>query len=913
MADGHIRIDFDVGSDKAVKDINAIKKSLDGLKDRFKNLGNSVESAFTSTSVDTFYSKMAKSEEAIRRQEIAVEKLENRMEKQLLSEVKKREDEIAELERFGKGLYKSVESLADEYVKTGDKKYYDIAEQQVKKVNEVRKKVKELKTELETLKANSELSKEFAILAQEIELGNDKLQRMKSELKDNEEKFNEVQSASKNATTEISKGAEKSTSMFEKMGNKMQQTLNRIKRIALSAFVFNVIRKGLSQLNKFLQANLMQNKQFANSMAQVKGNLLVAFAPIYDAVLPALNAMAKALATVTSHLASFTSALFGKTVAQSKKSAKAIYSNASAINATSKAMKKASKETKKAERSLASFDKLNILSAKHAEENEPSGAGGGSTALTPQFEQVEPKQYAWLDEVKEKLIGLKDISLDNLNKSLENLKDAMSKLGRTLFDGLLWAIENIFVPLAQWTAEMLLPTFLDLLASVINVLNVAIKALQPLGKWLWDKFLEPLARWTGGVIIGALESLIKLFDKLADWITENPDKFQNFAIVLGSIAIGITSVFTAVKLFKGIKTAIITLVTAFAGLNWHLIAIGVAIGAVIAIGVLLYKNWDTIREKASALGESISQGLRDLGEGFRDVARITGELFVELGKIIVNALKWVLKWLMEVFTAPVRIGILFVDGVAFILKKVVELGGKFGNKIEEGAKKVWSNIVDIVKGIPEFFGNLFSTAWGFVTSIWQGAGNWFGGVWEGIKAVFRVVPDWFKNVFSDAWQRVKNVFSTGGAVFVGIKDGILNGLKEVINALIVGINKVISIPFNGLNKSLQAIKSISIVGTKPFSFLPQISVPSIPRLATGAVIPPNKEFMAVLGDQKRGVNIETPLETMVQAFKTALSSGDYGKAHITIPIVLDSEQIYKTVVEYNNGVLHDTSKSQVRA
>ena len=131
-------------------------------------------------------------------------------------------------------------------------------------------------------------------------------------------------------------------------------------------------------------------------------------------------------------------------------------------------------------------------------------------------------------------------------------------------------------------------------------------------------------------------------------------------------------------------------------------------------------------------------------------------------------------------------------------------------------------------------------------------------MWSGIKNAFGNVAGWFKNIFSVAWQKVKDVFSSGGKVFDGIKDGILTAFKTVVNTLIRGINTVIKIPFDGINFALKKIKDISILGAKPFDFINTLSVPQIPYLAQGAVIPPNKEFLAVLGDQRSGNNIEAP-------------------------------------------------------
>jgi hypothetical protein len=161
-----------------------------------------------------------------------------------------------------------------------------------------------------------------------------------------------------------------------------------------------------------------------------------------------------------------------------------------------------------------------------------------------------------------------------------------------------------------------------------------------------------------------------------------------------------------------------------------------------------------------------------------------------------------------------------------------------------------------------------------ITGMFNSVVSTFTNLWTKIKNVFSNVTTWFRDTFSQAWQAVKNVFSSGGAVFTGIKDGILSALKSVINTLISGINTVISIPFQGINSALTKIRNISILGLTPFSGLGSISVPQIPKLAAGAVIPPNKEFMAVLGDQSNGNNLETPEKLLRQIVREEVGGGD---------------------------------------
>jgi phage-related protein len=188
-------------------------------------------------------------------------------------------------------------------------------------------------------------------------------------------------------------------------------------------------------------------------------------------------------------------------------------------------------------------------------------------------------------------------------------------------------------------------------------------------------------------------------------------------------------------------------------------------------------------------------------------------------------------------------------------------------------QQVWGKIKNVLSPVAEWIGNKFTTAVDNVKEAFSGVVDFFKGIWKGIKGAFSKVTDWFKTTFQTAWEGVKKVFTTGGKVFEGMKEGILSVFKSVVNGLIGGINKVIKVPFDGINKALKAIKNVKIGPAKPFKgLISLIDVPEIPKLATGAVIEPNNPFLAMLGDQKNGVNIETPLSTMVDAFNKSLDN-----------------------------------------
>lgn len=171
--------------------------------------------------------------------------------------------------------------------------------------------------------------------------------------------------------------------------------------------------------------------------------------------------------------------------------------------------------------------------------------------------------------------------------------------------------------------------------------------------------------------------------------------------------------------------------------------------------------------------------------------------------------------------------------ISTVVKPIITWVAEFLSGIFSGALEAIQSLISKVK-------DAFKDAWQGIKDAWQGAGDFFGKIWEGIKKPFSAVADWFKNIFSKAWQAVKNVFSTGGKIFDGIKDGIVTAFKAVVNAIIRGINKVIAIPFNAINKVLSKINGINILGVRPFSWIHTFNVPQIPQLAKGGVLPRGK-------------------------------------------------------------------------
>lgn len=192
---------------------------------------------------------------------------------------------------------------------------------------------------------------------------------------------------------------------------------------------------------------------------------------------------------------------------------------------------------------------------------------------------------------------------------------------------------------------------------------------------------------------------------------------------------------------------------------------------------------------------------------------------------------------------------------------------------------VIAGIAAIIVAVLGLTGNLEE----FLTNLKE---NILGGLIDFITGVF--TGDWEK-----AWGGVKKVF-------YGIFSGLVMIFESVINLIIKGINWVIE-KMNGLLENSFIDKGLSLLGIN-FTGIPPVDefdlVSKLPGLAKGAVIPPNREFLAVLGDQKSGTNIETPLATMIDAFKTAMR--DMGGNQSEAYLVIDEEVLGKIVYKLYN-------------
>lgn len=575
-------------------------------------------------------------------------------------------------------------------------------------------------------------------------------------------------------------------------------------------YVMNQTRLAAGDFVKTQDSWANQTRILSEQWKQFLGIIGQGLIQVLTPALKFLNQMMGVLIQWAQTFTAITGAIFGKQQAQANASAAAVGNVADASNAAADgqnalagATKKAGKEAKGA---LASFDQLNVLERGAADAGAVGtgiAAGAGAAVSVPAMTgeigadvKVSPIVESTVNKLRSLFEPLQKINLDNLKSSLDRLKEAMKPITSKLFEALEWAYKEIFVPFANWVISSAVPTFLDVLSGALAVLNSVLDALKPLGIWLWDNFLQPIAAWTGGVIVTVLKWLAEKLTAIGDWISSNQTMVQDFAIILGGVAGAILAVKGAIIAVKTAFKVASAVSSIFAnGLNLQLLpmtAIVVAIGAIIGIIIVCIRHWDEI--KAVALD----------------------------------------CW----------------------------------NKIKEA----WNKAGD----------------W-FHKNVTEPIGNFFTGLWDGIKGAFTKAFDFIKKAFK------------------GYVNGWITMVESFINFFVNGINFLIK----GINKlSFDIPEWFPVGGGSKFGFdIPVIPKVQIPRLAQGAVIPPNQQFAAILGDQKHGRNLEAPEGLIRQIVREetgnvyndvlrAINNSNLGKkATIMGDVIMDGQKVGRLVAK----------------
>lgn len=281
-----------------------------------------------------------------------------------------------------------------------------------------------------------------------------------------------------------------------------------------------------------------------------------------------------------------------------------------------------------------------------------------------------------------------------------------------------------------------------------------------------------------------------------------------------------------------------------------------------AIGTWFKSRWKNVKSALSEVGDWFRNKFQTAWDNVTAIFKGLGTWFTNRWSDVKSALSEVGDWFKKKFEKA-------WDNVTGIFS---DFSGWFGEK--------WDKIKSVYSETGDFFREKFQSAWNNITEIFANPAEFFNKVWDGIKGCFSHVSDWFHDTFSEAWEKVKNVFSKGGEIFTGITDGIFETFKNVVNSLIDGINWVVRQPFEAINGALDGLRGIGFADIMPFEWLPSISIPEIPKLAQGTVVPANYgEFMAILGDNRRETEVVSPLSTIEKAVLNAMqkSGGNFPK------------------------------------
>jgi phage-related protein len=228
---------------------------------------------------------------------------------------------------------------------------------------------------------------------------------------------------------------------------------------------------------------------------------------------------------------------------------------------------------------------------------------------------------------------------------------------------------------------------------------------------------------------------------------------------------------------------------------------------------------------------------------------------------VLGALKNIVKWVIDVR-----------QGFTELWARL----GEFWEDIKGGAQNALKTIVEAWRGAGERLSEVWESikigaqvAWLVISNVWGIAAAWFVSLWESVKTsaanaltsirvTWATAKAWFvETVLNPIRSAFSLVLDWIGDKWRSVFSGIRDFVKGTINTIIDYINRMIQSLVGGINAAIGAVNAVAS-GITGMSVLTPISAPSIPRLAAGAVIPPNAQFAAVLGDQRSGKNLEAP-------------------------------------------------------
>lgn len=686
--------------------------------------------------------------------------------------------------------------------------------------------------------------------------------------------------------------SERMASVFKKANTQAKKFTQNIRSAVGMSFLFSFAFQAMSSFTEWMGKVIQVNDEASAAVARLKAAFLTLAQPLLNIIIPAFTTLADILTDMVMGAAALLSTLFGSTLENSKESAEALYEETDALKETEEAAEEATK-------SLAAFDEINKLSGSSTKEPKKET----TEEMEPDFEGLENREN-WIENVMSEVSGwipvalmLGGIALIAIGAALGSLLLITTGLALLGF-GILSATSN--EQLASWIETLGLNSVQEFVVIAVLLGGIAMVAI--------GAAMGNLPMVIAGLaLIGITVGYITQSGMLQDWVEtlglSKAAQYVTAALLIGGMALVVIGAVTRNYLMI------------VAGLG--LLSAGVYIGAQSGV---LQSWWDALQLSGAA--GWVTAGLMIAGMAFvvfgivlRNIAMIIAGVGLFAAGIAVGvgsgtfeswwevlqlpqAQSWITSALLIAGIALTVIGIItanvamFIGGLAMIFAGVNygEQSGTFDN---------WWDVLglehaDSYVTAALLIGGMALVVFGIVTAnVLMVIG---GLALLGVAAVYGSSTGTFES-WSDALHlddvagKVTAAIMLAGIALIGIGASTLNPVLVLAGLALLGVGAI--------GNYLTGDRGAGSARSRMLA-APNFQTYEIPALARGAVIPPNREFLAVLGDQKSGTNIETPLSTMMEAFNRVLDArGGTGSGQQTVILEVDKKVLGRVTYQAN--------------
>lgn len=767
------------------------------------------------------------------------------------------------------------------------------------------------------------------------------IQEQANSVKALETEWNKTAQAAEKLRTEIYDGTQQLNSMKEDAGEiqrhlaaagpnsermskameRMQKSANkfslRLREVVRSALIFTVISQGLASLRDWMGKVVKTNDEATAAIARLKGALLTLAQPLVNVIIPAFTTFVNILTQLIMAVASVISILFGTTIEQSVQAAEGLYEETEAIESIGSAARSAKKD-------LAAFDEINKLTG----DSTNVGGGGNSNVIAPDFSALENGILSNLTfTLEDILFKWNDLTVEDILAKIITLLTTVAGgiigftlggVGGAVIGIMIGAGLGLLISDLTFNGDGKLDTE-ELLKSIILVLGMIAGGV--VGFALGGPGGAAIGVFLGAGVALAIGQLVFNGDGQLD----SEEIVKAIVVVLGAIVGGIAGFMVGgpggaaigILLGAGIALSIGNLLFNGDGqISQEEIVSGIVgvLGAIVGgiIGFVVGGPGGALVGVLVGAGATIAvSSLTFDGDGVVSQNEILNLLINTLVLVCGGLLGFVIGG-----PAGALIGIAVAAGINLLVKNVsfsdetsgknagYEEGRKVGENVEAGARDSLGTHSpstefkrigdDVVEGLSDGISDSGPMAKARFSSLLNAMEVDAQTTTGKIKGHFKEFLSWLSTEFFEIWNTTwTDCYNKASQNIQGVIAEI-NALNAKLASIERNITITITTVYKTVGKSSSGSSSSSRSGRASAR---SVSLPmqNIPALARGAVIPPNREFLAVLGDQKSGTNVEAPLDTIVQAVMMALTrSGMNADGQLIENVInLDGEVIYR--------------------